>query len=409
MNLVIFPRSLIVLLLCLAAPSALAFQENTGGARGDGIADDTAALQSVLNSGQTVFLGFSKTYRITRRLDIVRDNSGIVGDGTASLLMGVGPGEFDNASKAKYAANAVGVFASGVSGARVEGLRIRAERLTENRVVKAIALRKCASFRISGNDMANFSEANGIVYIGESQHGVISGNDIHDGFINPRSRAQLSGIVLDDDDQGSSDIAITGNHIHDLTVGAEFFARFGYQTDGINITVRNDHIDVSGNRIENVGEAIDSFATNTTITGNRIAAAHAYGIKFVHGASFSVVSGNVVSDSGIGGIVLASSPTAARDTASNVITGNRVSGVNGDGVYDNHTTFGIGIVLNGSHTHVTGNRIENNIVDTGGTAMFGILAEKGTGTDNVISGNTVKGWRREAYRLDPVSVPGGAQ
>ncbi|WP_373503081.1 right-handed parallel beta-helix repeat-containing protein [Aestuariivirga sp.] len=402
-------RLLVVLFTVWNATAAGAFlpSENTGGARGDGVADDTAALQRVLDSGGTVVLGAGKTYRITRRLDITRDGSGILGDGTATLLMGAGAGAFDNAApEKKYAPNATAILATNVVGVRIEGLRIRYGTQIDDRHVKAMALRGCRDFRIAGNDISNFSLADGIVYVGASQDGVITGNAIHSSHTNSKTRGQISGIVLDDDDKGSSRIEISGNHIYDLTVGPEFFAKFNAQTDGINLTMRTAHVDVTGNRIENVGEGIDSFATDTTIVRNRIVNARAFGIKLFHGASRTVVRRNDIVDAGIGGIVIGGAAAGLRDSADNVIEGNRIRGVNRDGGAGRFTTFGIGI-LRGKPgaTRVVRTRIMGNDIELGGNALFGVLAESGSGNDNEVSGNSISGSSRESYRLDPVTVP----
>ena len=385
---------------------ASAFErENTGGAIGDGIADDTAALQSVLDRGDTVVLSPGRTYRITRRLDIRHDNSGLRGDGTGTLLMDPSPGAFDNVTDYKYGEDAVGIHASGVAGIRIEGLRIRYDRNAEDRIVKAIALRQCADFRIAGNDIAHFTKADGIVYVGACRNGVITGNVIHSSYTNSKTRGQITGIVLDDDDQGSSAIEITDNDIRDLEVGHEFLAAYNYQTDAINLTTRTRNVVVSGNRILNVGEGIDSFATSVRIAGNNIENVHAFGIKLIHGASDTVVSGNTIRRAGMGGIVISGSPAVSQDTAGNVIEGNTIIGVNMTRAADRFTTFGIGIVRGGG-TAVTGTRVIGNTVRTGKRGAFGILVESGSGHGNEVSGNTVSGGRVSRYRIDPAAAPG---
>ena len=391
------------LLVVLAEPG-LAFQgEVTGGAIGDGLADDTAALQGVLDAGETVVLGPGKTYRITRRLDIRHDNGGVTGDGTATLLMDPSPSAFDNEEpKNNYAADAVGILADGVSGPTVSGVRIRYDHANDERIVKAIAFRRCADFRITGNDISGFAKADGIVYVGACTKGKIQSNVIHDGYTNSLVRAQISGIVLDDDDQGSSQVEITANRIFDLAVGPDFAAKYRVQTDGINLTVRSHDILVAENDIFNVGEGVDSFATDVAIIDNRIDTAHQFGIKLIHGASRTTVARNVIRKSGTGGIVLNGSRHASRDTADNVIEQNTISGVNADGVADNYTTFGISILRKGTKK-VINTRIVNNVVDANPGARVGLLVERDSGHGNVVSGNTVTGGRLATYRIDPGS------
>ena len=383
--------------------------ENSGNAVGDGIANDTAALQSVLNAKQFIVLGANKTYRITSRLNISYNNTGIIGDGTATILMGAGTGEFDNSSPAesvRYGNNAIGIYAYGVTGPVIKGVKVRYETMVDDRAVKAIVFRNCRNFRIVGNDIANFSKARGIVYVGNSRNGVIGGNEIHHSATNSATFGQITGIELDSDDLGSSRIDIIGNYIHDLTVGPDFLRAFNYQTDGINTTIASYDLTIMNNVIKNVGEGIDTFSRYSLISGNQISNAYGYGIKLVHGASGNTITNNVIRDSGFGGIILGGTIAAGRDTADNYIANNQILGVNTMRDHDSNSTFGISIRRNGGTTYLSRrNRILNNIIELRGTALFGITAETDTGTLNEVRRNIISGWIRTAYALDPTSVP----
>ena len=386
----------------------LAKPEDTGGARGDGTTDDTNSLQQVLDAGRTIILGSGKTYRITHRLDIVHNNTGIIGDGTATILMGSKAGEFDNQLPPKrYARNAVGVMIVGIANPRLVGVRVRFEGMVDDRIVKAIAVRGCSDIAIQFNDISGFSKASGIIYIGSSKGGSVSYNHIHDSRTNSTTWGQLTGILTDDDDvPGTSNIEISHNYIHDLTVGADFLSKFGYQTDGINTTVRSTDLDISNNRIENIGEGVDTFSLGGRIAQNEIVDAHNYGIKIIHGASHINITDNTIKFSGKGGIVLAAGATNSLDTQANIIVGNSIIGVNITREHDRTNTFGIGLVgSKADTTAVRANIIENNTIYLGGTAVFGIFAERGTGRDNIIKDNHIEGWTWAEYRLDPTSVP----
>lgn len=394
----------LLLLLLLAVPGtpARAFQPGTPpGAVGDGIADDTLALQEALDLGNTVMLAPGRTYRITRRLDITRDDSGLVGDGTPTLLMDSSPGAFDNEDPSrKYAPDATAILADGVASPRVQGIRIRYDNSNGERVVKAIAFRRCSDFLIADNDIAGFAKADGIVYAGACQRGRIAGNVIHDGYTNSAIRAQITGIVLDDDDQGSTGVEITGNRIFDLTVGPDFERRFRAQTDGINITTRSRDVIISRNAIANVGEGVDTFGTGVQVIDNVIDDTRLVGIKLVHGASASLIARNIIRNAGLGGIMLGGSHAVTQDTAGNIVRDNVITGVNTNGRNDSRGTFGIGI-LRGGDTGVTGTLVTGNTVVVGERAKYGILIERGSGRDNVVRANTVTGGRIASYRIDP--------
>lgn len=85
---------LFIALLLTAISTATARDVRELGAKGDGVADDTAAIQRAVNAGGAVH--FSKgTYRLTKTVLVELDKTGfvsLVGDGTARVVMaGAGP------------------------------------------------------------------------------------------------------------------------------------------------------------------------------------------------------------------------------------------------------------------------------------------------------------------------------
>ena len=54
------------------------------GAKGDGVTDDSNAIQSAVNSGKTVILGSNKTYKIIDTI-LLPNNANIVGDNTTII------------------------------------------------------------------------------------------------------------------------------------------------------------------------------------------------------------------------------------------------------------------------------------------------------------------------------------
>jgi|GEM_PF-5216330 len=369
-------------------------------------ADDTAALQATLDAGKTVTLTPGRTYHIRRSLVIRHAGTGIMGDGTATLVMDSDAGAFDNASPSahdRYGPNAVGIIARGIDRPIVQGVRITYSEGIDERYVKAIAFRDCTNIVLDHNEAWNFTKAWGIFYIGGSTGGSVSFNTIRDSTTNSATFGQITGIEFDNDDKPSSDIRVEGNDIHDLTVGPQFLEAFGYQTDGIN-TVRQGtaHLVITGNRITHVGEAIDHFGNSSVITENRLSRCYDFCIKLIHGAQFNFVRGNEVSDAGLGGIVLAVSDKSPQDTMGNVITGNVISGIDPDHAWAGHQSFGIGLMsVKGAPHGSRGNRIIGNLIDLRNTGAIGLRAVARSGADNCFRANLVLHAALRTARLNP--------
>lgn len=360
--------------------------ERTGGAAGDGVTDDTAALQSVLSANKTVVLGHGKSYLITSRLNITGDGTGIVGDGTARLIMSTAAGHFDNASglsSARYGTNAVAIRADNVSRPVVKGVRIAPDAWVDDRYVKALTFAGCSDVVCDDNEAWGFSRAKGIFAFMGCAGGSVSGNHIHTSYTNSTSGnaadAQITGIQFDGDlasvaPQDSTAIRVEANHIHDLTVDAVVVATLGYQTDGINVTSDGEGLVITRNIVSTVGEGLDTFANGALIFGNRFDDCYYYGIKLVHGASRNTVSGNEVNRPGIVGINIASSNAAgSTDLLDNRVIGNTVRGVNAAGVFAPSSTAGIRISnVDGDTWFSKRTIIQGNDIDCGGTGGHGI-------------------------------------
>jgi hypothetical protein len=373
-------------------------RERTGSAKGDGVSDDTAALQSVLDSGRTVVLGSGKSYFIKSRLVISADGTGIVGDGSPLIVMGSDVGEFDNidsSAAARYGANGVGVYASGIARPTVKGVRIRYETQVDDRYVRALAFEDCTDITVENVEAWNFTKGFGILAFNDCIRGSVSFNHVHSCTTDSITTGQITGIGFDYDAQvGCSGIAAIGNRIHDITVGPNFLSLYGYQTDGINLAggsgKKTAFMQVANNWISNVGEGIDTFGDDSTIVGNTVDKCYIYGLKFVHGASRNAVHGNVVTHIGFGGIVLAGTSIHTQDTADNLIFGNVIRSINPDGAWAASSTFGVGFFSNGGTAYLARrNKIWNNHIDGGGTGANGVRVDANSGDANSL--NSLRG------------------
>jgi hypothetical protein len=361
--------------------------ERTGGASGDGVSDDTAALQSVLSGGQSVILGHGKSYRITQRLNITANGTGIIGDGTSRLIMSTAAGHFDNAdstSTTRYGTNAVAIRADSIARPIVRGVRIAPDAWIDDRYVKALAFVNCSDVVCDSNEAWNFSRAKGIFAFMGCAGGSVSGNVIRDSLTNSTSGisvdAQITGIQFDGDlasiaPNDSTDFRVTGNWIRNLTMGAAAVTALGYQTDGINITSNGTGFVVEGNIIRNVAEGIDTFASASHFTANRISDCYYYGIKLVHGASSNLVSSNHIERCEIAGIALAGDAVVgSTHIEDNVVVGNLIRDVNPLSGISAASAAGIKITNQAGDTNVVKTlRCFRNDIDVGGHCAYAIL------------------------------------
>ena len=412
--------------------------ERTGGAVGDGIADDTAALQSVLTAGKSVLLDGSKTYRITQRLQIVAPNTGIIGHG-ARLVMSTAAGHFDNASYAtRYGEDAIGIEADAVSGVFIRDLRIAPDSWVDERYLKACYFNACDDLLVEGLEAWNFSRSRGVITLDDCDRPVIRDCHIHDCWTNSTtgsvSEIQITAIDVDDHALvGSRHGIIAGCRFENLTVGEAARAAFGYQTDaitlqGIGTTKPSLGWIISGCQFSNLGEGVDIYGDENIIASNRFHRCFGAGVKVVHGASRNRVSGNVFTDTGLAAILLGGSTVTPVHADRNQIVSNTVRSVmpggdwsNADGgksydaslyggaaAWSSSATAGVRIdTPAGATSVVTNTTIFDNEIDLGATGKYGIYVEGTAGGSatqlargNRIVNDTVTEILDDALRLE---------
>lgn len=385
------------------------------GAVGNGIADDTAALEAAAASGVTVRGKRGATYKVTSRVN------GFV-SGTQFLCNGAKiyapAASFSNTTLGnRYTETSAVIGIDGqisspytpISDITFDGCVIESQ-VSDGRMVEGITVRNARNVVISNNEIYGFPVGSGIRVGTTTGKSKIIGNYIHDFTSNVSwpSVPQITGITVDDDRYpvGSDGLEIAHNRIKNITKGPVSIAEWLYQTDGININGAgvSKGFDIHDNFIDTVGEGIDHFGIDSAIHGNIIVNAFDFGLKCLHACSRNVFSNNVITNFGKAGITVAGSPTG--DADGNVYIGNYMT--NGDylGYWAGlgYSTQGISLEGDGftgkvKNTIMIGNRVETGAAkyafqDTtsgGGNVAINNSFEPGaTGLYSIkTSGNTV--------------------
>lgn len=363
-------------------------------------------IQAALNAvsalgGGAVELKSGKIYYPTTKINIP-SNCGIIGDGTPIIYASAT--YFNNTSLTnKYSANSAVIDMSGQivspftqnSNVFVVGVKIQSDT-SQGRMVDAIVCRNAKSPQVVNCEIFGFPVGCGIRAASLSGSVNFSNNNIHDFYDNTTGWVglpQSTGIEIDNDRINSvysTGVRITNNEINGIVFGPASISAYGYQTDGINIAGAQtfDYV-INSNRINLVGEGIDTFGERGAISGNAINNTYAFGIKLIHGASLNTIQSNVIRNTGVAGIVVAGSNIAGvGDATKNCIIGNIVENVDYLGVWAATGTAGIKIDNSSpSYTsRVTNNLFVGNSLDGSGKA--GII----TGTDpdkNVFVNNRI--------------------
>ena len=376
------------------------------GAIGDGVTDDTAAIQAALNyalaqGGGGVLLAPGRTFKVSSKIN-VPSNCGLTGDGSPTIYATAAG--FNNTSlTSKYASNSAVIDLSGQIGSPyassenpfIVGVKIESQT-AQGRLVDAIVCRNAINAQVQRCEIFGFAVGCGIraaSLVGAN----FSDNYIHDFLDNTTAwtgTPQSTAIEIDNDKVNliySSGVKITNNKINSIVFGAAAIGIYGYQTDGVNIA-GSGTVDytISNNSIELVGEGIDTFGERGTIVGNSINNSYAAGIKLIHGASLNTVQSNVIRNTGIAAIIVSGSDiVGVGNTTKNCIIGNVTENIDYLGVWA-ASTGTANIKIDNSDPSRTWRATDNVFIGNSldGSGKAGII----TGTDpdkNVFVNNRI--------------------
>lgn len=413
------------------------------GAVGDGVADDTAAIQNALDAGTRVDVP-AGTYRVTDDL-VLSANSWLRGIGDASVIDVQGDHEFfgDGAPNVSLttmkiqrtvAANTavkslIRLWRS--DGATFDGLTIRGTRTTAptisvlGRWEDTSDANTCFNIRITNNDIHDYQriEAGGLgagsgqgikgtgVLVGHCRTIDVSNNTVIENqrFITPTSpyqNFQGAGITV-----ASSKYGIVANNVVD------------YAGQGIDIGGGYNVPDRSSWDTDQ--DTTEGFRGSTflSVFGNTLSDIYGPAIKLVNGATGNSVTNNTIENPGLTGIWITAGVSAAKDlsiTRENVITNNIIvdpgTGPGGDAWLQDAAGSGIvfeivnpnGVYVNADPRPRYNTVAQNSITSSTGDMPYGIT-DAGTQSEtgqqyaynNYIISNAISGWAVARDNIDP--------
>lgn len=276
------------------------------GAIGDGAADDTPALQRLLDRsaalGIPARLRPSSTYKVTRQLVL-----------PSHLDFGGAPGAKIVASFADFTSTRASFSAQGTvmrafdqTDIRIcDGLRLELIESIPGRQVNGISLAKVTRCEIRDVEISGLN-AGGCIMIDSCKEIDIIRPYIHDCILDRTTRGQLTAILTDDfriNGVGTFGIRLVQPRIERITSTSAFLAANGNidQTDGINIQNGTTNVLIDSPYIDTVGEAIDCWGTDVTILGGLYLNVM-LALKFIHGATRVRVYGGYARNCSIGGV-----------------------------------------------------------------------------------------------------------
>lgn len=359
---------------------------------------DFSTLQQALNTGKVVRLVDGVTYPITSQLTIPT-GGGIIGKG----ILTFSSTNFTDTTKGITSTSVV-LYALSVDNITLRDFKM-VGTCAQNSYLYPIALRDVEKADVWGVEITGLN-AGSCVLIDSSFDISVKNCNFHDCTLDRTSSGQLTAVESDDfriGGVGSERINISDNKIKALGWTNAFLTSYGPQTDGVNLKIGGKEITVARNIMDGVGEGVDCFADDCIINSNVIKNALGYGLKLIHGASSNLLKGNRIVDSGLGGIVIAGSSTASKDTDKNTIIGNVISGAGTNpGGYWVQPMYGIGINNDGTYKATNTTVRDNRVISSSGASAAFQGATSGAG--NVFIDNESDGTPAAEYSGSTYSI-----
>lgn len=330
------------------------------GAVGDGVADDTTAVQTALSANGIVQVPAGR-YRVTSQIQAPA-GSGLIGEGTILVDWDPpGPGNAENAAAIRIMGDDTqikgiriekvftdGSYGTGILATECSGIQIKNVVITRYSARYGIHLFECTDFQITGCLISDFLVDTAADMTGDSPAGI---------QITRSLRGTIQNCII-----RRIEVGPTGRS--SLSPTHPEFGPQGYQADHIRL-LQSRTVSLTGNTLQTSGDGIDMPQTEScTVFGNTIKNLYSSGIN-MPGASFCAIGENQISDCSHG--IVFDDGSSATKSLGNVFHGNMIRDTGSPG------TFGIpgiarttlpptGIYLNGTSDWNT--ITENVVLDT---------------------------------------------
>ncbi len=298
------------------------------GAVGDGIADDSNAIQSALSTRKVVSLPYGN-FRTTRALT-VPVGGGLSGPATIIPDFDLLPPSSPQSSFAAIVVTgdnvllegfkvkkvfADGSYASGVIGDHVRNLTIRGLEISGYSARYGIHLIECENFVISGCYIHDFMMDAGADMIADSPAGIRITRS-HDGIVSGNRMF---------------DIEVGPNGLQSISPIRPTYGPQGYQSDHMTI-VQCSGVNVEGNICRTSGEGIDMLLSEScNISRNIITDIWFQGFKML-GVSYCTANGNFFSDC-YQGVGFAYHGALEEEASGNTVNGNVFLDIGSEGSF----------------------------------------------------------------------------
>lgn len=388
------------------------------GAVGDGVTDDTAALQLALNTGLPAALRADATYLISSGLDHVAGSGLVCLDGIATIKAKTGVGGFNvtNTSAPRTGLDRnmfrcnetddlilrnVHFTTDNTTAAYINGLRIYGGMGTEGFDVQNVSFSRFFVGAMVAISSIGSGRKRNLHISSAADSGTSQGNTYWSG-----GTPQTTVVEIDNDLIGSTASkpgCVRIDHIRDVLFSGQALTDYGQETDGVNMICQGANStsgwDFDLGVCERIGELIDIQGWKNKV---RIGTARfIYGsvIKLIHGAQHNEIDVGVVEASGntVATISGSSSLVADRHILGNTL---RIGSVINPGAYGAGLTDATGQVsvirFEGSNETW---KPKNNVVEVGsilgdGVNLDYVVRDGGSGADNenLVTIGKASGW-----------------